>query len=470
MPNFVLGPGNYTAQQTLTGGQYGVLSTSTSALVVLVDAIVSTGTSENDLIVNGFVASTLTGASAVDATGHGINIQVGPAGFLSSADGDTIKARVDSTFSLRNAGTIISQSDAVQATASDGGASMYFTNSGVIQARLQAVQFDSGTVTSTLINSGTLISDASIAVYHNYLAASSGTAYFNNTGEVIGRAVSYSASVGTGANIVSNSGKMVGDIYLGEGNDRYEGPDGVVNGLVRGEEDNDSLSGGIYADIFDGGSGDDLLVGRGGDDLLSGGSENDTLLGGAGNDLLDGGLDDDTLIGNGGDDTLSGSSDQDLLLGQDGSDSLDGGAGNDTLEGGAGDDILDGGSGNDVLRGRSGEDELAGGEGLDFLTGGQGADTFVFRAVTETPAGALRDQILDFEKGLDLITVAGLSPGVFEFRGTTAFDPSGNPELRLLETATGSTIVQMDTDGDGNADAEIRVANVTGLTVDDFVL
>ncbi|WP_370738644.1 hypothetical protein, partial [Maliponia aquimaris] len=93
-----------------------------------------------------------------------------------------------------------------------------------------------------------------------------------------------------------------------------------------------------------------------------------------------------------------------------------------------------------------------------------------FRALTETVAGASRDQILDFQKGVDIIVVAGLSPGVFEFRGTAAFAPSGNPELRLFESATGSTIVQFDADGNGSIDAEIRVANVTGLTAEDFVL
>ncbi len=82
----------------------------------------------------------------------------------------------------------------------------------------------------------------------------------------------------------------------------------------------------------------------------------------------------------------------------------------------------------------------------------------------------MRDQILDFEQGVDLIVVAGLSPGVFEFRGTAGFAPSGNPELRLFETPTGSTIVQFDTDGNGSVDAEIRVANVTGLTAEDLVL
>ncbi len=173
---------------------------------------------------------------------------------------------------------------------------------------------------------------------------------------------------------------------------------------------------------------------------------------------------------NAGDDTIFGEGGNDLLVGQDGSDALDGGDDNDILDGGNGDDVLEGGSGNDILRGRAGEDDLAGGLGLDLLTGGQDADSFVFRSIAETVVGAMRDQILDFEQGVDLIVVAGLSPGVFEFRGTSPFSPSGNPELRLFETPTGSTIVQIDADGNGSVDAEIRVANVTGLTADDFVL
>jgi serralysin len=177
------------------------------------------------------------------------------------------------------------------------------------------------------------------------------------------------------------------------------------------------------------------------------------------------------LIANAGDDELYGDGGEDQLVGQDGSDFLEGGTEDDILDGGAGDDTLEGGDDNDILRGRNGEDELAGGLGRDSLTGGQGADSFVFRALTETVTGANRDQILDFEQGVDLIVVAGLSPGVFEFKGIAAFDTGvANPELRLFETSTGSTIVQIDANGDGVADAEIRVAGVTGLTADDFVL
>ena len=130
--------------------------------------------------------------------------------------------------------------------------------------------------------------------------------------------------------------------------------------------------------------------------------------------------------------------------------------------------VLEGGDGVDVLRGRAGEDELAGGLGLDFLTGGADADIFVFRSTAQAGIGAQRDQVLDFEPGLDLINVVSMSPGVFSFVGTAAF--SAPNQIRVIETATGSSIVQFDVDGDGTADAEIRVAKVTGLTADDFVL
>jgi hypothetical protein len=38
----------------------------------------------------------------------------------------------------------------------------------------------------------------------------------------------------------------------------------------------------------------------------------------------------------------------------------------------------------------------------------------------------------------------------------------------VIETASGSSIVQFETTGDGITDAEIRVTVVVGLTADDF--
>ncbi|MBW4982972.1 hypothetical protein KZZ07_10505 [Mameliella sp. CS4] len=347
----------------------------------------------------------------------------------------------------------------------------------------------------------------------------------NNSGQMLGN-----VDLRGGNDKLFNTGQILGFVYLGDGSDVYNGKGGLVTETVTGGADNDTLIGGsqgdyfigsagrdlllgnegndtLYgadstasdatADIIRGGAGDDQILGAAGNDTLIGGDDNDTvngaagndliignagddsltgylgedtILGGAGNDEIDAGDNNDTVNANAGDDTIDGAGGNDLLIGQDGRDLMEGGAGLDTMDGGNGDDVLEGGADNDILRGRAGEDELAGGLGRDFLTGGQDADVFVFRALAETVVGANRDQILDFEQGVDLITVAGLSPGVFEFRGTAGFAPSGNPELRLFETPTGSTIVQLDADGDGTQDAEIRVANVTGLTAEDFVL
>ncbi|WP_443137050.1 M10 family metallopeptidase C-terminal domain-containing protein [Mameliella sp. AT18] len=111
-----------------------------------------------------------------------------------------------------------------------------------------------------------------------------------------------------------------------------------------------------------------------------------------------------------------------------------------------------------------------GGPGADHLTGGADADTFAFASVAETGIGAQREQILDFEQGLDVINLAALVPSSFTFCGTSSFSAARGPELRLFETPSGSTIVQLDRDGDGTIDEEIRVAAVTGLTAGDFVL
>ncbi len=471
MASFVLTGFSSTAR-TLIGNETGFLTNQDAELVVDgADAIVSSGNFVNFLTVNGtLAANSVTNHRAVEAVGAGIEMIVGPSGFVSASNGDTIYATVTSRAYVQNSGTIMSGEDAVQLSDSDGNAEIRVSNSGLIHALSDGVVVDGGTAFSRVVNSGVIIGQEGYGIYANWQSGSTGNSFLHNTGTIMGGSGSYTASSGTGVNNIYNAGVMNGNIYLDDGNDLYEGGSGQIVGRVYGDQDNDTLAGGAFYDELDGGSGDDMLVGRGGDDYLFGGADEDMLLGGAGNDEMNGGSGNDTLNGNSGDDLLTGENGNDVLVGQDGSDVLDGGDGNDTMDGGNGDDLLEGGNNNDILRGRAGEDNLAGGLGFDLLTGGQDADSFIFRSNAETAVGALRDQILDFEQGLDTIVVAGLSPGVFEFRGTAAFAPSGNPELRLFETATGSTIVQLDSNGDGATDAEIRVANVTGLTAEDFVL
>ncbi|SMX50783.1 M10 family metallopeptidase C-terminal domain-containing protein [Maliponia aquimaris] len=266
------------------------------------------------------------------------------------------------------------------------------------------------------------------------------------------------------ANPGLNTGDARGDSYLG------------VEGLI-GSALADSLRGDSAANLLRGGAGADTLIGQDGNDTLSGDAGGDRLIGGAGSDTAlyasaGAGLIADlvNVALNTGDargdsylsvENLHGSAFGDVLRGN----HLD-----NVLTGGAGADVLIGREGADTLQGGAGADTLLGGTGVDVLSGGAEADVFVFASVAETGIGAARDRIVDFEQGLDLVNLSAMAPGVLEFRGLSGFAPSGNAELRLVETAAGSTVVQLDVDGDGTRDAEIMVEGVTGLTAADFIL
>lgn len=468
MASFVLTSFSSTPR-VLIGAETGFLTNRDAELVVTGDhAITSSGAFANVLTLNGLVAANDTVSwNAVEASGSGLRAIVGATGTIISASGDGFSASVGGLFDLINVGSIIVASDGVTVAHSDGDALITVSNSGTIHAGSDGISVDSGSQIARIVNSGSITAATGVAVSTGWMGGT-GTTTLVNTGMITGFTGSFEAGSGAAINVINNAGLMAGQILLGLGDDLYEGGSGQVTGTVFGENGADTLAGGEFTDVLDGGSGDDHLVGRGGDDVMTSGSGADVLLGGSGNDQMTGGTEADTLIGNSGDDTMAGDGGDDLLIGQDGTDSIDGGDGSDTLDGGAGDDVLEGGGESDVLRGRGGEDELAGGLGLDFLTGGSGADIFVFRTTTHAGLGATRDQILDFEQGLDLINVVSMSTGVFEFIGTAAF--SAVNQIRVIETANGSSIVQFNTDADLAAEAEIRVAGVTGLTADDFAL
>ncbi len=464
--------------EALAQGETGVITRDGTLLVSSANAIqVTLGVNDFDrvyLSVNGTAQTSGAGGyDVLDFYGANLSMVVGPEGYMQSDSGDAVHVQPNLSFTLTNAGTIIGAVNGVLATVwTDlpvNGFNTRISNHGIIDGRSNGIKVISGSQVTYIVNDGTITGQSGYGIdafgYYGYFPG--GVRLINN-GTISGGTLAYRGT--DGPDSIYNTGTFNGSVDLGWRNDRYDGALGQVLGVITGQGGNDTIAGGAETDRVSGGDDDDLIVGRGGDDDLSGDAGNDQLLGGDGNDSMSGGGNNDTMNANAGEDTLSGDGGNDILVGQDGADSLDGGTGNDTMDGGNGDDVLEGGDDNDILRGGTGQDSLAGGLGMDMLTGGQDADIFVFRSAAETVMGAMRDQILDFEQGVDLITVAALSPSVFEFKGTAAFAPSGNPELRLFETPTGSTIVQIDVDGDGNADAEIRVANVTGLTADDFAL
>ncbi|WP_238368691.1 calcium-binding protein [Mesobacterium pallidum] len=210
-------------------------------------------------------------------------------------------------------------------------------------------------------------------------------------------------------------------------------PEANGNGILRGGQGVDTLSGGNHGDRLEGQKGHDSIFAGAGDDTVDGGNGRDTAWMGAGNDLyLDNTqaspLNDDSVYGEAGDDTILGGNGFDLFDGGAGADWIRAGKGADTVLGGDQADTIYGNDGNDVVRGGLGSDYVILGTGFDdwtdetqgafgddvvfggggwdtmlsaggndTLTGGAGADTFIFAATIGQMV------ITDYEVGTDVL-------------------------------------------------------------------
>ena len=86
-----------------------------------------------------------------------------------------------------------------------------------------------------------------------------------------------------------------------------------MGNLLRGDDGNDTLTGGQRSDFLDGGRDDDLLIGNGGRDKLKGRAGDDTLFAGAGDDVLSGQGGDDIMLGGDGADRFEFSMGNDII-------------------------------------------------------------------------------------------------------------------------------------------------------------
>lgn len=268
----------------------------------------------------------------------------------------------------------------------------------------------------------------------------------------------------------------------GSGNDQLVANDAgnSLNGgagidVLRGGAGADMLIGGLHDDIINGAGGADTIIAGDGDDVSNGGVGNDDIDGGAGNDTVTGGSGADHISATAGQNLLEGGSGQDRIIGGDDADIIRGGGGADTLFGGLGDDSLTGGRGADQINGGGGNDRIEGGLGADALSGQMGADSFVFHFLSDSGVDAAhRDQVLDFEIGIDQIDLSGIDANqaavgdqAFVFRGQDTFNGAGQVRAELVET---DTVLQIDRDGDGMADMAILLVGTTSLTASDFIL
>jgi Ca2+-binding RTX toxin-like protein len=330
-------------------------------------------------------------------------------------------------------------------------------------------------------NSGTVIAQKSAIVFSNYThqtdAAEAAENKVINTGFI--SANDYAISSFVASNTLKNGGIITGDIQFGSNLDKIVNTGLITGRIWLGEGDDSLVSSGTITGIVSLGGGDDVMVLTGTATLAgsaNGGTGNDRMTGSGGIDWFFGEDGNDRLQGGAGDDRLDGGKDDDKLLGDAGEDLLIGGSGNDHLEGGTGNDQLRGGRGQDVLLGGDGDDILFGGYDRDWLTGGDGADLFRFTNLRDSGTGkGQSDVIRDFEQGTDKIDVSLLPTSAptgyhYGFSGTSAFSGSGSAEIRYFTNKSGNTIVQLDGNGDGAADAQITLLGTMALTESDFVL
>ncbi len=246
------------------------------------------------------------------------------------------------------------------------------------------------------------------------------------------------------------------------GNSAFALTGNALRNRLEGNGAENTLNGLGGADVLDGDGGEDVLAGGDGNDLyiltdvwgtgpftkgsydtvveLAGGGTDTIRVGAAGTfrKYTLGANIENGIIAEGASFSLFGTEFDNSLTGNGQQNSLGGRGGSDTLSGEAGNDSLNGGSGSDVLNG---------GAGGDRLNGGGGSDTFVYRFISDSPAGAPadgRDQILDFTAGdiIDLsvidarFTTAGEQ--AFNFIGGSAFSAEG--QIRVVQLAAGAEI------------------------------
>jgi Ca2+-binding RTX toxin-like protein len=164
------------------------------------------------------------------------------------------------------------------------------------------------TGTATVLNSGT-IEASQFGIAHG---STNDMLVINNSGLIKSSVDAVAGSFGVEQ--VTNTGRIVGNVDLGGGNDVYSGAAGHLAGKVFAGAGLDTIMGGSDNDWFEGGDGNDALTGNAGNDRLLGQDGNDTLNGGLGNDILNGGIGNDRLYGGAGNDNLTGGAGNDIFV------------------------------------------------------------------------------------------------------------------------------------------------------------
>ncbi|MBU1278123.1 MAG: hypothetical protein KJ875_05580 [Alphaproteobacteria bacterium] len=294
--------------------------------------------------------------------------------------------------------------------------------------------------------------------------------------------------------------------------------------VIKGDAENNTLSGFDGDDRLVGQDGDDILVGGMGTDILDGGDGFDTasysefvtdltlsllnpddnvglgaegdsyisienLISGDGNDIVYGDDGDNHLYTRLGHDYVEAGGGDDIVIASHGNDTVYGGAGNDIINGGNGKDRLVGDSGNDRLVGEDGDDTLLNLEGVGWLIAGDGDDFLLDgsgNGVLAGNAGHDRmnggggndrmlgdagDDIMSGGNGIDRMTggsgndnlTGGNGADIFVFRDGSEMDTITDFEIGIDRLFIDAVLT------DGNYDANHTIATYCTLSGTDAI-
>ncbi len=204
-------------------------------------------------------------------------------------------------------------------------------------------------------NSGTITGSGGIWVRPANSDTTSLT--INNTGVIEGTGGQAIGGTYRGTNVVINSGLIKGSVFLGFGNDVYDGRGGSIIGDIH-----------LYSgdDVAFGGAGSEKFYIQGGTHFIDGGEGIDTIR-----------FDRQTFVDlryiyeqKTSDTTWDTIRNVENLIGSHWADRFYGSDDDNTLNGVTGNDLLEGNDGNDVLIGAAGNDSLSGGFGTDVAVFG----------------------------------------------------------------------------------------------------
>ena len=131
-----------------------------------------------------------------------------------------------------------------------------------------------------------------------------------------------------------------------------------------------------------------------------------------------------------------------------------------------------GSAGNDTFKGDALPNEFQGKAGKDTMTGGSSRDTYDFNDMADSPAGATRDVVTDFDPSVDVLDLTGIDadssvPGNQSFRWVAKATLTGAAQLGYFVSG-GMTIVRASTDADAAPEVEIQLTGTKTLSEGDF--